>query len=131
MYMIQDNLATHALGEETYQLSKERLQTGKVLEGTDFVILDCRDLKDEWNPPELYEKKLKEASSIIQKHGKIVVCCGAGQSRSPAIALGILAGYYGMDFYDAWSLVRTKVPIAQIEPAHFASLKDLLKVGRP
>lgn len=36
-----------------------------------------------------------------------------------------------MDFYDAYNLVREKVPVAQIEPGHIERLKKLFNVGLP
>lgn len=36
-----------------------------------------------------------------------------------------------MDFYDAYNLIREKVPIAQIEPSHMSKLKKLFNVGLP
>lgn len=56
---------------------------------------------------------------------------GAGQSRSPVIALGVLMKHNNMDFYDAYNLVREKVPVAQIEPGHIERLKKLFNVGLP
>ncbi|GEM_PF-4626200 len=43
MYRITNELATHGLGEIEYPLSKDKLRTGEMLEGTEYVILDCRD----------------------------------------------------------------------------------------
>jgi protein-tyrosine phosphatase len=131
MFKITENLATHGLGETTYPLAKDKLRTGQILEGTDFMILDCRDMRDEYNPPEVYEKKLWEAADIIETHGKVVIYCGAGQSRSPAIALGVLTGYYRMNFYDAHNMIRETVPIVQIEPSHITALKKMFDVGLP
>lgn len=69
--------------------------------------------------------------SQLEEHKKVVICCGAAQSRSPAIAIGVLMKRYDMDFYDACNLVREKVPIAQIEPCHISKLKKLFNVGLP
>lgn len=131
MYKINDWLATEALGEIEYPLSKDKLMTGKMLERTDFVILDCRDLLDEPNERQAYEAKLNEVSELLQKHKKIVVCCGAGQSRSPAIAIAILARYFNMSFQDAYNLVHEKVPIVEIEPCHIRSLRKIFNVTLP
>lgn len=130
IYQITEYLATSAIGENYYPMPKELLQTGKMLE--DWTILDVRDLLDERNPIQAYEKKLFEAANLIQiTADKIVVCCGAGQSRSNAIALGILTGYYGMDFYEAWELVKDKVPICLIDPSHIRALKKIFKITLP
>jgi hypothetical protein len=64
----------------------------------------------------------------MQKHGRVVICCVAGVSHSNAIALGVLVKYFGMDFYDAWKLIRKRVPRANINPSHISKLKKLFNV---
>src|SRR2546427_10723342 len=122
MFRITDSLAVHGLGESAYQA--QGLKEG-CLENTDYWIVDVRDMLDETQPVDVYKQKIDYAMSCLQKHKKIVVCCGAGQSRSPAVAIGLLMMHYKMDFYDAFNLVKEKVPMAQIEPCHIRSLKQL------
>ena len=76
-------------------------------------------------------KKVDLAWELMQKHGRVVICCVAGISRSNAIALGVLVKYGGMDFYDAWTLVEDRVPIANINPSHISKLKRLFNVTLP
>ena len=128
MFKITDNLATHGLGEWTYP---EKTRRHGQLEGTDFWIVDVRDMRDESQPLEVYQDKIEHAISNLERYGKIVICCGAGQSRSNAIAIGVLMKYRHMDFYDAYNQVTEKVPIAQIEPCHISALKKLFNVGLP
>jgi predicted protein tyrosine phosphatase len=128
MFQITDSLATHGLGETTYPAA--RLEEG-FLDNTGFWIVDVRDMLDESQPVDAYKRKIDYALLCLDKHKKVVVCCGAGQSRSPAIAIGILMKRFNMDFYDAYNLVREKVPIAQIEPCHINKLKQLFHVGLP
>ena len=95
-------------------------------------ILDVRDLfDDDSNSLKDYKEKIDLAWDMIQKHGKVVVCCVAGISRSNAIALGVLVKYFNMDFYEAWEFVKSKVPIANIDPAHIEKLKKLFNVTLP
>jgi protein-tyrosine phosphatase len=101
------------------------------LDKTDFWIVDVRDILDESQPVEVYQQKIDYAVSQLEDHKKVVICCGAGQSRSPAIVIGVLMKKYNMDFYDAYNLVREKVPIAQIEPCHISKLKKLFNVDLP
>ncbi len=101
------------------------------MDNTGFWIVDVRDMLDESQPVDAYKRKIDYALLCLDKHKKVVVCCGAGQSRSPAIAIGILMKRFNMDFYDAYNLVREKVPIAQIEPCHISKLKQLFHVGLP
>lgn len=128
MFKIADSLAVHALRESTYPAAK--LQEG-FLDNTDYWIVDVRDILDESQPIEVYRDKIDQAISALTQHKKIVICCGAGQSRGPAIAIGVLMKRYNMDFYDAFNLVSEKVPIAQIEPCHIGKLKKLFNVGLP
>ncbi len=128
MFKITDNLATHGLGQDMYPQTV--LQEGP-LNNTDFWIVDVRDMLDESQPVEIYKQKIDYAISCLDRHKKIVICCGAGQSRSNAIAIGVLVKKYNMDFYDAYNLVTEKVPIAQIEPSHIKKLKKLFNVSLP
>jgi hypothetical protein len=48
-----------------------------------------------------------------------------------AIALGILVRYFHMDFYDAWDLIDSRVPISSIDPGHISQLKKLFSVTVP
>lgn len=129
MYKITDTLATHALGEIQYPLPKEKLETGHLFDNTDFVILDCRDLLDEPNERQAYLDKLNEAEKLLQENKKIVVFCGAGLSRSPAIAIAILTKFHNMSFHEAYNLVHTKVPDIEIESCHIKSLAKILNIN--
>jgi len=128
LFKITDAISIHGLGETTYPA--KALQEG-FLDGTDSWIVDVRDMLDESQPAEKYTEKIDYAISCMKEHKKIVICCGSGQSRSPAIAIGVLMKKYNMDFYDAYNLIREKVPTAQIEPCHISKLKKLFNVGLP
>jgi hypothetical protein len=131
MFKINKMLATHGLGiGREHHLPDDKLRTGEILEGTDFTIVDCRNLRDDRrNPLSLYENKILEANSMIEKHGKIVCCCEHGESRSNAIAAGVLITHFSMDYVSAMELITEKVPIVRIKPRHLAALKKLFNVG--
>jgi len=94
-----------------------------------WPVADVRDLyDDDSNDLEDYEKKIDLAWELLQKNGRVVICCVAGISRSNAIALGVLVKYFAMDFYDAWELVKERVPRANINPNHISKLKKLFNV---
>lgn len=133
MYKITEELATHGLGEINYPMDKMELLLQKheqELEGG-FHICDVRYLLDEPQPLQEYIYAIADACVLLNIHKKIVICCGAGQSRSNAIAIGVLMEKFKMDFYDAYNLVREKVPICMIEPCHLNALKRIYKVGLP
>jgi hypothetical protein len=44
------------------------------------------------------------------------------------IALAVLVKYFNKNFYDAWELVKEKVPICNIDPSHIALVKKMFKV---
>jgi protein-tyrosine phosphatase len=92
-------------------------------------VVDVRDLADEWNPPYLYAEKIFNVVRILNTHDtyKVVVCCGAGISRSNSIALGYLI-YKGFRFDEAMKLIEEKVPIASIEPGHIKAIKQLFGI---
>lgn len=94
--------------------------------------LDARILSDEGDSDDyVYEYLIDYGVRMIKKGLPLVVVCGAGQSRSNAIALGILVQNFHMDFYDAYELIREKVPIQWIHPDHISKLKKLFNVTLP
>ena len=109
--IIENKLATQSIHEfSCHKLKDVDYDTGGITNIT-WPVADVRDLyDDDSNSLEVYEKKIDLA--LMQKHGRVVICCVAGISRSNAIALGVLVKYGGMDFYDAWGLVKDRVPIA-------------------
>jgi hypothetical protein len=54
-----------------------------------------------------------------------------GVSRGNSIALGVLVEHYGINFYDAWDLVKEKVPVCQINQPHIEFLKRKFRVTLP
>jgi protein-tyrosine phosphatase len=81
------------------------------------------------HPLEDYEEKIDLMWELIQKHGKAVMCCEAGISRSNAIALGVLLKYFKMDFDEVWALIRKQVPDSRIRPGHISQLRKLFNTG--
>jgi len=125
--IIENKLAIEGIEAFSYHVLNEGgHQTGIVTDDSWFVV-DVRDLyDDDSNPLEGYEKKIDLTWDLIQKHGKAVICCVAGISRSNAIALGVLVKYFKMDFDEAWDLIRKKVPDSNIRPGHISQLRKLL-----
>ena len=137
MYWITNKIAVHGLGEKgTHPLPWIERDEG-IVEGVD--IYDVRFMSDlgEDNPDALYALTIRNIIAIMDYRdvhygdGRIAICCGAGQSRSCAIAVGVLIDAYNMDYYDAVELVKEKVPIANMDPSHLAALRRLYSVGRP
>jgi protein-tyrosine phosphatase len=105
-------------------------KTGKELDG--WVILDCRNLLDDWvNPKEKYEELIDIGRLFLEHKLNVVCCCSAGQSRSSSIALGILVDFFEMDFYDAWEEVKTKNPVCNIAMQHLDAIKNIYGVTLP
>ncbi len=133
MYVITPWLATHGLGETSYPIVNEMqmIQDRGYLAETPYWIVDVRDMLDEPQSLDTYMQTISRAVGWKRAKEKIVICCGAGQSRSNAIAIGVLIEVCKMNFYEAHDLVRDKVPIAQIEPCHISALKKLYNVTLP
>ena len=128
--IIPDVLATWGAGDEGWNYMKHQydLIQQKELEvgGDKWPVVDCRDMIDgSGNPLWMYEKKISSAISKIEQHGKVIICCIAGISRSNSIALGVLIKKYKMDYIDAYGEIRDKVPFADIDQAHLNALKKL------
>lgn len=91
-----------------------------------FYVLDIREkIVDARNPLSKYKRLVDEACRLLKEHGRLVLCCSAGVSRSNAIAIGVLVRYYGISFEGACELVKSKVPIASPLPCHLKQIKLL------
>jgi hypothetical protein len=113
LYKILDNLATHSIGESVYPL--EKYVDGQIGWIDGFRIIDVRMLNDhEGNSDWDYKVNIARVTSYLECNVPVVICCSAGQSRSNAIALGVLVQHFKMGFYDAWELVKKKVPICNL-----------------
>lgn len=130
MYKILDNLATHGIGESVPpQQMYPEAEIGWI---DGFRIIDVRMLNDyECNSNRDYKVNIARVTSYLECNVPVVICCDTGQSRSNAIALGVLVHHFKMGFYDAWELVKKKVPICNIDPSHISALKKIFKVKSP
>ena len=103
MFWITKNLGTASLPE---------LEDVKKLENVEIeLVTDLIDGKQE-NKGQ-FESKVEHVEKLLKKRKKVIVICVGGMSRSNSVALACLVKN-GMDFYEAYNLVREKVPIAQI-----------------
>jgi len=133
VYKILDNLATHGIAYNNYDdnyylISKDSVSEG----GNKWLIIDARVLSDyKVNDIQDYLALIDTCSIALNQNHRILVCCGAGISRSNAIALGVLVKHFKMDFYDAWELIKEKVPISNIDPLHIVALKKIFNVTLP
>jgi len=110
MYWITKDLATSSMSE--FMLKKRNA-----------VAVDVRDLIDgEGNDFEVFLGKVEEVENLINVNQKVCVCCESGISRSNAVALAYLVRS-GMEFDEAYNLIREKVQVVQIDMA----LLDLAK----
>ena len=94
----------------------------------DFRIIDVRTLIDEDTLSE-YLLNILRVTSYLEIGEKVVICCRAGESRSNAIALGVLVYYFKMDFCKAMELVSSKVPICNILHPHILASQKLCNVN--
>jgi predicted protein tyrosine phosphatase len=130
LYKILDNLATHGIGESVHLLEKYAESQIGWIDG--FRIIDVRMLNDyEGNSDKDYKLNVARVTSYLECNIPVVICCDTGQSRSNAIALGVLVQHFKMGFYDAWELLKKKAPICNIDPSHILALKKTFKVKLP
>jgi hypothetical protein len=127
--IIKDKLAVEGIGED-YHPMPEGFNHPR-MDG--WYQVDARVLSDlgEENEPGSYKELISLASVMLRMESKCVIVCGAGQSRSNAIAVGVLVSHFDMDFYDAWELVKEKNPTCYIDPSHISHLKKIFKVTLP
>jgi predicted protein tyrosine phosphatase len=144
VYKILDNLATHGIeynyDNNYYLISKDSVSEEEILtfseatdeDGNKWLIIDTRILSDyKVNDIQDYLALIDTCSLALNQNHRILVCCGAGISRSNAVALGVLVKHFKMDFYDAWELIKEKVPISNIDPSHIVALKKIFNVTLP
>ena len=74
---------------------------------------------------------MANACHILHTGYRCLIICDTGISRSNSIALGVLVEYYGINFYDAWDIIKEKIPISQINPPHIEFLKRKFGVMLP
>ena len=137
MYRVLEGLASNAIGEIEHPLPKEKLQTGEEIRikngfiNERWKIVDCRDLRDDIrNPLNEYSNKINQVREFRTDDYRVMVCCGAGQSRSNAIILGYLVDF-GLNFYDSLELIKDKVPICKIGECHLDAIKEIYGVTLP
>ena len=84
--IIENKLATQGIHEFSHRELKDiDYDTGGITNIT-WPVADVRDLyDDDSNSIEDYEKKIDLAWELMQKYGRVVICCVAGISRSNAI----------------------------------------------
>jgi hypothetical protein len=130
MYKILENLATHGLGEPGELKNYIDCQIGFI---DDFRIIDVRILPEFTAPSSLSELKLNliRVTSYLELGDKVAICCSRGMNRSNALALGVLVQHFKMDFFKAWDLIQTRVPICNIISANIVALTKLFNVKYP
>ena len=130
VFPINETLATCGLEEHhPFPMKYVQCKIGKIGLDSKWTIVDVRPLLDDYgNSLDEYKLNITRVQSYLDIGECVVVCCSAGISRSPSIAVGTLVKYYRMDFYDALELVKQKVRIAQIAPCHIEALKKIFKV---
>jgi hypothetical protein len=127
MYLINDVLAVGSI----FQTKPKMLYIDAVIGNIDnFNIVDVRMLNNHTpNPVQDYMLNIIRVTSWLECRYKVVICSSSGQSRAPAIALGVLIKYFKMSFNQALNSIISKVSIADISDLHILSLKKLFKVS--
>ncbi|KAA2282977.1 protein-tyrosine phosphatase family protein [Candidatus Nitrosocosmicus agrestis] len=128
--IIPDKLSTAGMGEYHYSFLQEGLYQPDQDSPESWRVVSVRHLvDDDSNSLQEYEKCIDTAIATINQHGKVVICCSYGISRSNAIAVGVLVKHFGMDFDNAVELVKKMVSKANIKNAHIIKLKELFGIN--
>ena len=130
MYKILENLATDSLGEPSELSGYVNCEIGLI---DDFRIIDVRVLPefDAPSSPSEYKLNIMRVTSYLELREKVVVCCSHGMNRNNAIVLDALVQYFKMDFFKAWELIQSRVPICTIVYTNIVALTKLFKVEFP
>jgi hypothetical protein len=127
VHLINDVLAVDSIFQ-----TKLKMQYIDAVIGTidDFKIIDVRMLNNSGpNPVQDYMLNIIRVTSWLECDNKVVICTSTGKSRAGVIAAGVLIKYFKMSFNQALDVIKSKVPISDIDNLHILSLKKLFKVS--
>jgi hypothetical protein len=126
MYIINDVLAVDSILQTKTEMRYIDAVIGNV---NDFKIVDVRMLNNSKpNPVQDYVLNIIRVTSWLECRYKVVICSSSGQSRAPAIALGVLIKYFKMSFNQGLEAIKSKVPMTDIGNFHILALKKLFKI---
>jgi len=114
-WILEGKLGTCALCEETP-------------EGA--IIVDVRDLEDNWNEPEEIRKKVKIILKAINMGQPVIIRCMAGISRSNALAVTTLCRMNGKNWNENEMIVRQLVKRFQINMSLRDACKKAVRKGK-
>lgn len=124
--IIENKLSTAGIAENRYEFLLEGIYQPNIKSADSWKVVDVRKLFDnDSNIIEDYKKYIDLAIDAINLHGRVVICCSYGISRSNAIAVGVLVKYFNMDLFESIKLVNQKVEKADINKAHIEKLINL------
>jgi hypothetical protein len=137
--IIKGKLATTSMSENgpldhyegwgpNYKTTVKHIVNGKVWTIVDARIISGQGEEHHNRYPLLHNYLMANACRILQNGNRCLIICDTGVSRGNSIALGVLVEHYGINFYDAWDLVKERVPDCQINPPHIEFLKRKFKV---
>lgn len=116
MNWITDKLGTASLKE---------LESLKKLKDVEIeLVIDLIDGK-QINKGQ-FLSKITHIENSIKKGKKVIIVCRGGMSRSNAVALAYLVKN-GMDFDEAYNLVKQRVPTLRIRPDLMEFVKDMFE----
>ncbi|HKZ60563.1 MAG TPA: dual specificity protein phosphatase [Candidatus Thermoplasmatota archaeon] len=75
------------------------------------------------NPTGTVEAAATVLEMLVRRGHRVLVHCMVGRSRSPAVVLAWLVEFTGRSFAEAEEIVRSRIPEAQIHPAHLMELR--------
>lgn len=84
--------------------------------GHDVACVRLAHLIDGPNPPLVFQRAVQELTELVESHGRVVVHCRAGRSRSVAVVAAYLKASRAMSADEALRTVTAKRPSA-VTPA--------------
>ncbi len=105
MYWITKNIGTASLKELENLRKTENAEIELVIDLIDGKQINRGQFKS----------KIRHIEKLIKKGKNVIIVCRGGISRSNAVALAYLI-QTGMSFEEAYSLIKSKVPIENVRP---------------
>lgn len=96
----------------------EKMATASVFEASFFpekaAVITVVHLSEFWNPPEVIYQTIKAILPYLHNFPKTIICCAGGINRSNAVATTIIAFTENLAWDDAYTIVKKKVPVANV-----------------
>lgn len=114
----------------TEQIGTASFDEAKTINKPDVIVVSVIDLHDGWENPFNIYLRLKESLVLLAHGRKVVFVCIAGISRSNGMATTLIAFLENLEWDDAYSITKERVPRALVNMDFRDSCIEALRMMR-